>query len=284
MSPYKAQRSCKAPGCPNLTDHRSGYCNIHLKEVRKQYDDRRPSSSERGYDARWRKARVIYLRKHPLCAECEKQGKVVVATIVDHIQPHKGNQELFWNEANWEALCADCHNKKSSWEDGRQFGSHQGQVIHMSATLQKPEVVIVCGPPGSGKSSYVEKHRGPVDLVIDLDRIWQAFTGLPYYEKPAGLLGYILAARDAVLYKLNSVGPVRRVWFVIGAPTSGEREEFASKYNAKVIVLNISPTECLRRIRNDPRRSDKWQLWEPLVIKWHSKYMQREGDTVIKDC
>ncbi len=40
------------------------------------------------------------------------------ATVVDHIRPHKGNQELFWDVTNWGALCKRCHDIKTVKEDG----------------------------------------------------------------------------------------------------------------------------------------------------------------------
>ena len=62
-------------------------------------------------NSRWRKARQGYLRKHPLCVYCEKQGKTVEATVVDHIKPHKGDTKLFWDKSNWQALCKPCHDR-----------------------------------------------------------------------------------------------------------------------------------------------------------------------------
>ena len=38
-----------------------------------------------------------------------KQGLVVEATVVDHIQPHEGDMNLFWNADNHQALCKLCH-------------------------------------------------------------------------------------------------------------------------------------------------------------------------------
>jgi 5-methylcytosine-specific restriction enzyme A len=73
----------------------------------------RGSAEERGYDARWRKARKAFLQEHPLCVECLKAGKLTPATVVDHIIPHRGNQELFWNADNWQPLCKECHGKKT---------------------------------------------------------------------------------------------------------------------------------------------------------------------------
>ncbi len=83
------------------------------KEARKACDDRRGTSAQRGYGHAWQKARLGYLRSHPLCVECAKDGRVTAASVVDHIVPHRGNQTLFWDSENWQALCAEHHNAKT---------------------------------------------------------------------------------------------------------------------------------------------------------------------------
>lgn len=67
------------------------------------------SSTARGYGYRWQQARERYLQQHPLCVMCEEQGRVAAATVVDHIVPHQGDQRMFWDDTNWQALCATCH-------------------------------------------------------------------------------------------------------------------------------------------------------------------------------
>ena len=66
----------------------------------------------------WRKASKAFLVAHPLCAECLKHGITKPATEVDHIIPHKGNKDLFWNQNNWQSLCHECHSRKTVKEDG----------------------------------------------------------------------------------------------------------------------------------------------------------------------
>ena len=78
----------------------------------------RPSACKRGYGRRWRKASKAYLRRHPLCAMCEKEGRVEAATVVDHVVPHCGNMKLFWDPSNWQGLSRRCHAIKSAPEDG----------------------------------------------------------------------------------------------------------------------------------------------------------------------
>ncbi|WP_342774191.1 HNH endonuclease signature motif containing protein [Plasticicumulans acidivorans] len=68
-------------------------------------------ASKSPYNSRWRKARESYLRLHPLCAMCLERGRSTVATVVDHIIPHRGDRVIFWNTDNWQALCKPCHDR-----------------------------------------------------------------------------------------------------------------------------------------------------------------------------
>lgn len=106
---------CNKMGCTCLTAER--FCAKHRSEAR-SYDRYRGSASERGYDSRWQKARAGYLAVHPFCKRCLDTGKHTAATVVDHIVPHKGDKELFWDKNNWQPLCKRCHDIKTATEDG----------------------------------------------------------------------------------------------------------------------------------------------------------------------
>jgi 5-methylcytosine-specific restriction enzyme A len=85
-------------------------------EVKRELDRLRPSAARRGYGSRWRRARTAFLAQHPLCAVCRAQGWVVQATVVDHVVTHRGDQRLFWDEANWAPSCKPCHDRKTARE------------------------------------------------------------------------------------------------------------------------------------------------------------------------
>lgn len=74
---------------------------------------------KRLYDTvRWRKRRDRQLSLDPLCAICLKVGRTTAATVADHIVPHKGDLDLFWN-GELQSLCASCHSKhKQAQEKG----------------------------------------------------------------------------------------------------------------------------------------------------------------------
>ena len=81
--PYKQRTQCRHPDCPVLIPVGSKYCDAHR-------------------------------RQHPLCVRCGRP-----AQVVDHIVPHRGREQLFWDESNWQALCKACHDRKTGEEDSR---------------------------------------------------------------------------------------------------------------------------------------------------------------------
>ena len=108
--PQKPRRPCRYPGCSGFCEQGQVFCRDH----RIYSDDRlRGGAAARGYDARWRESRAIFPKQHPLCAFCQAEGKITPATVVDHIIPHRGDKTLFWDQANWESLCKECHDSKT---------------------------------------------------------------------------------------------------------------------------------------------------------------------------
>lgn len=83
-------------------------------------DKRRTAA--RGYGSRWQRARLRFLREHPLCEMCEAKGRVTAAAVVDHRIPHRGDPVLFWDESNWSALCKPHH------DSDKQMAEKSGRV------------------------------------------------------------------------------------------------------------------------------------------------------------
>ena len=115
--PRKPKGMCSYPGCPELTNDR--YCREHKKQEDRRYDKESRPYKKLYNSSRWQRLRKQFLMKHPLCVECKKRDRVTPATVVDHVIPHKGNEELFWSQENWQPLCKSCHDRKTAKEDGR---------------------------------------------------------------------------------------------------------------------------------------------------------------------
>ena len=57
--------------------------------------------------------------RNRFCKDCwREEGRLVIATDVDHVIPHRGDERLMWDEKNWQGLCARHHGIKTAREDG----------------------------------------------------------------------------------------------------------------------------------------------------------------------
>lgn len=127
-----ASKKCKKRGCPHyirgFVHHPKCKCpEVDLSKLGNQtmakqfHDERRGSSTKRGYTYAWQKARAGYLAKeyHALCVFCKLVGIVTTATVVDHIKPYRSidavtgdrtyDKDLQWDKHNWQPLCKHHH-------------------------------------------------------------------------------------------------------------------------------------------------------------------------------
>ena len=262
------KRACMYPMCSNYAQRRSHYCEKHDAATKamsqSMYNERRGTAASRGYDHRWRKLRLMVLRKEPLCRECGRG-----ATVVDHVIPHRGDRALFNDPYNLQSLCKACHNKKSGRENS---GFH-----HLMYPLDLPRLdcpaVIVCGPPGAGKNTLVEKKSTPGDALCDLDII-KARVG--------GDLKKAVHERNEALRRLAS-DPPERLWFIVTAPHAAERSFWARTLSAEVWLLMPDEETCVERIKHDASRVNRGSVDQQVqaVRTWFKRFTTREGDTII---
>ena len=235
------------------------------------FDWRQPTSDRltgrRGVDARLR-----FLRKHPLCLECQIKGITRAATEVDHVMPLAlGGYDI---ESNKQSLCAECHRAKTARDFGKRLkprvgvdgwpvaprpASNEAQERRFPSGLlaSRIPVVMVCGPPASGKSTYVAAHAAQDDLVIDLDLIIEGISKLPVHQAGPEWVGRALDQRNIMLRSLATDLLHPRAWFVVGAADLTERKLWAGTLRASVILLDTPLDECIRRIKADQTRKPR---------------------------
>jgi 5-methylcytosine-specific restriction protein A len=73
-------------------------------------------SPSRTYGRRWQELRRVYLATHPTC-ECDDRCGGVAA-VVDHREPHNGNDRLMYAWDNLRSMTKACHDRKTASYDG----------------------------------------------------------------------------------------------------------------------------------------------------------------------
>jgi 5-methylcytosine-specific restriction endonuclease McrA len=84
---------------------------------------------------RWQRMRYYQLSLHPLCVYCARLAKVTAASIADHIKPHRGDEDLFFDPANLQSLCKLCHDgAKQQLEKSGQLRGCDVNGVPLDAT------------------------------------------------------------------------------------------------------------------------------------------------------
>jgi 5-methylcytosine-specific restriction enzyme A len=100
--PTAARRPCSTPGCAAFARPRQSRCPecAHAAAIRKG------TRQARGYDGRWLRFRMRYLRRHPTCAW---PGCANPATDVDHIDGQGPTGPYGYDEGNLRPYCHGHH-------------------------------------------------------------------------------------------------------------------------------------------------------------------------------
>ena len=136
-------------------------------------------------------------------------------------------------------------------------------------------VHLITGPPGSGKSTLALERMARGDVLVDMDRLWVALTGLPEYDKPSELAPLVRstwkAAMDVALFDVRS-----GVWVVTSAATRAQRMTISPQRLDHLTVLETPPATCLARIKAQQRAGTT--DWPALVEQWWKAYVRPGQD------
>lgn len=297
--PTSPLQLCAEQGCGQLV--KSGRCEQHRKEQRRESEKRRPSSHSRGYTRGWANFAREFLADNPHCISQIHAGKGIPATDADHIDGLGPTGPRGFDRSNLAPYCHSCHSSKTARHDGgfgratnEEDGFMPWSPSQQCSTptcrnlvtrgmcedcqrkkLAEIDVTVVAGPPAAGKTTYVNQRKGPNDLVIDLDAIAVALGSDVSHDHNQRLLPFMFAARDAVIDRMSRPNDVQRFWIIRTAPTFKERSEW---WQATVVVLETPPDECKARAR----RAGRPPHWDRLIDAWWDEYQPRHGETVVR--
>ena len=122
------------------------------------------------------------------------------------------------------------------------------------------KITVVYGPPGSGKSTYVSKRWAAGDLIVDVDLLFAAVSGLELYDKPEELLPFVIAARDAIVDRLKRESKAGSAWLITTRLNLIER--WVSELGADVKRFEWNPEQCRSRLSGNIHRLRSLDAWE----------------------
>ena len=226
--------------------------------------------------AAWKRLRAKHLARESVCQFCLAIGRTnAVDLVVDHIDPHRGDREKFYDPRNLQTLCKHCHDSRKRMKDvsgydpqigvdgwpiddehpfntgkeRRKTFLHRGVPIGVKRRGHK--TVVVCGPPGAGKAAYAhaqaEGHNG---LVLN-PSVTAKRLGVD--KRPQGSRYHRRKIAEAEIMALNAHdGPA---WIIRELPDRSQRLAWCDALedaNA-VVMLAEREADCVRRLETEGR-------------------------------
>lgn len=198
----------------------------------------------------WERLRIVLMDERAdkdgtiFCAAC---GKPIVRRY-DCIAHHKtelteenvDDVSIALNPENIELICFRCHNKEHQRFDG---------------FCQK--VYLVHGSPCAGKSTFVRENANADDLVLDLDRIWEAVCYSDRLHKPKRLNANVFGIRDLLIDQIRMrKGMWRNAWVIGTYPLESDRDRLCELLGAEPIHIDTDKETCLARAE-----SEEWKTF-----------------------
>lgn len=209
-----------------------------------------PNANHRGGDANTKLTRAVIAHYGPVCW-LKLPGCTRRATTKDHVIPKAagGTDDL----GNLRPACKHCNSVRQNMAIGGV-----GLDVH-----------IVIGPPTAGKTTYVAEHAGPLDVVIDLDRIARALmpeTAGQIHTYPAYVRHIAIGAREAAITRALRLGEHATVWLIHAVPDPRTLALYAAmRYD--IIAIDPGRLEVERRAHGTrPRGAYN------AITEWYRRY------------
>ncbi len=211
----------------------------------------------------WTSLRMMLMaQRGPVCEMCGNlitNSTNLIGHHTEELTPeniHDHNISL--NPDKVKLICRDCHDREH-----QRFG-----YVNVGR-----QVLMVYGPPLSGKTTFVQQNKTRTDLVIDINQLFSAVTGLPEYDKPDSLLPIVRQVQAQLLDMVKTrFGKWSNAWIVGGYADKHQREKVIEDTGAEPIQMETTKEECMARLRSDPRLQHRQSEYEEYINRWFDRY------------
>jgi predicted kinase len=200
--------------------------------------------------------------------KCQHCGKIITRSI-DIIGHHKTELTpenvhdvmISLNPENVLLVDYDCHN-----EIHKRFG-YGGKV--------ERKVYLVYGPPMAGKKTFVKQQMKRGDIVIDIDRLYEAVSMMPSYDKPDNLLNNVIGVQSLLIDNIKTrLGKWNNAWIIGGYADKYKREKIATDVGAELVFINTPKEECMLRVEQDEQLQYRISDYTKYIDKWFDSFRE----------
>lgn len=212
--------------------------------------------------AEWVKLRAgLIAERGPKCEQCGKLMPDTSKLIGHHIKEltigNIDDIDITLNPTNIKLICLDCHNK--------QHNSFNGTKRH--------RVYLVYGAPCSGKAALVNQLANRGDMIFDIDKMFEAISGLTLYDKPDALRYNVFALRDKMYDMIRTRYGQWNDAYIIGTyPIKSERDRLAEELKAEMIYCDCDRDTAKGNILMDELRRPYINEYNKYIDDWFDKY------------
>jgi predicted kinase len=195
------------------------------------------------------------------CEHCGKrvtQARQLTAHHIIELTPDNVHDvTIALNPENVILVHHTCHN-----EIHKRFGAKRSRSVY-----------LVYGPPFAGKKTFVTDRMMRGDIVVDMDRLFEAVSFQPSYDKPDNLLSNVMGVHNLLLDNIKTrMGKWGDAWVIGGYPEKFKRERLANDLGAELVFIQASRDECLSRLSSDAQRQHVQAEWRGYIEKWFERF------------
>jgi len=187
-----------------------------------------------------------------LCEYCgqpiNKKYDCIGHHVIELTEENVNDFNISLNKDNIRLIHFRCHN-----------------LIHKRFEGFRQEVYLVYGAPCSGKTTWVNEVANDDDLILDIDKLWEAVCKSDREHKPNRLKANVFGLRDCLLEQIKTRTGKWRNAYVIGTyPLRTDRDRLCGLLNAKPVYIEADEAECMERATTEE--------WKQFVREWFGTF------------
>ncbi|WP_048950879.1 hypothetical protein [Enterococcus faecalis] len=135
------------------------------------------------------------------------------------------------------------------------------------------KIKVVCGFPGSGKTSYIKKNIKKGDIVFDYDEIQSVLTFEAKHLENKGVHAYLIEIMKNMIKRAKKDDQIKTLWIIRTIPDKSF-QSLLSDCEKEYLYINKTVFECLEQINNDPEREKSNKNWYAILMDLQNEFMR----------